>query len=552
MINHQLMPYLFNLSIIKPLIKDPKKSSDDISKFRPVAVSESLANLFEAILLKEVSKYHRDDELQFGFKAKSSCAHAIFTLQQTIKNSMDLGKWAYITAIEASKAYDKIDRNILWQKLITAKIHPAIIRRNFVKNLLGIPSRLSEYFLINMKIDFYSRLIEKSFTKKLIIELAKQPASGDYNEEILEITKDVGTENMTLLDKCKMRKDENLIRNKAGKNDEKVHKAKQQFRKCTSDGCEVKYNLVICEVKNICSISQKNSHNHEILPQYNNENGLPDKLKQAIIELINNNPKLNPRQIRCHLNNNRVKYGIKNLELKNSQIAGFVYRYKTKLNPKQNKVEDVENFLVNNLYFPTIEPNTPFFFGFPIKDYRPVLGNGSDFKLYFESQWLEGQWVNWPLFTRPAGFSTTNNNTEGFNKTIKKIYTNYERSTILEGCNVIKRMVIDLSLSQVKFDLAIQRKKSIVKEAEVLNLSYFLIIDWITAYRVVNGQNKYYVLLNPRYCRCINFLEYGICKHCIALCGLLNYPLDENVREFVHIKKKGRPAKSNNGALNKN
>ncbi|CAF1099939.1 unnamed protein product [Brachionus calyciflorus] len=114
----------------------------------------------------------------------------------------------------------------------------------------------------------------------------------------------------------------------------------------------------------------------------------------------------------------------------------------------------------------------------------------SDFKLYFESKWLEGQWLNWPLFTFPAGFSTTNNNTEGFSKTIKNIYTSYERSTILEGCNVFKRMVIDLSLSQVKFDLAIQRKKSIVKEAEVLNLSDFLIIDRISAYRVANGQNK--------------------------------------------------------------
>ncbi|RNA39652.1 hypothetical protein BpHYR1_004265 [Brachionus plicatilis] len=32
------------------------------------------------------------------------------------------------------------------------------------------------------------------------------------------------------------------------------------------------------------------------------------------------------------------------------------------------------------------------------------------------------------------------------------------------------------------------------------------------------------------------------------LCKLLN----DNVREFVYVKKKGRPAKSNNGALSKN
>ncbi|CAF1080943.1 unnamed protein product, partial [Brachionus calyciflorus] len=31
----------------------------------------------------------------------------------------------------------------------------------------------------------------------------------------------------------------------------------------------------------------------------------------------------------------------------------------------------------------------------------------SSFRNYFTTQWLEGIWVNWPLFTRPAGFCTT-------------------------------------------------------------------------------------------------------------------------------------------------
>ncbi|RNA17037.1 Carbonic anhydrase 2 [Brachionus plicatilis] len=113
----------------------------------------------------------------------------------------------------------------------------------------------------------------------------------------------------------------------------------------------------------------------------------------------------------------------------------------------------------------------------------------NDFKQYFEKQWLEGHWINWPLFTRPPGFSTTNNNTEGFNKTIKNIYTNYERSTILEGCNVIKRMVTDL----IKFDYSLKRDNSLIVKADELILSDFSMIDSLSAYRIVNNENKYYI-----------------------------------------------------------
>ncbi|RNA20966.1 hypothetical protein BpHYR1_030357, partial [Brachionus plicatilis] len=34
------------------------------------------------------------------------------------------------------------------------------------------------------------------------------------------------------------------------------------------------------------------------------------------------------------------------------------------------------------------------------------------------------------------------------------------------------------------------------------------------------------------------FLEYGICKHFISLCKLLNLQFDENDREFVQVKKR--------------
>ncbi|RMZ96899.1 hypothetical protein BpHYR1_018792 [Brachionus plicatilis] len=61
-------------------------------------------------------------------------------------------------------------------------------------------------------------------------------------------------------------------------------------------------------------------------------------------------------------------------------------------------------------------------------------------------------------------------------------------------------------------------------------------IDSLSAYRIVNNEKKYYVLLKSSYCSCLYFLEFGICKHFICLCKLLNYYSDDNVDQLNQTK----------------
>lgn len=90
MINEQMQPEGFNVSIIKPLIKNDKKPNDDIGNTRPVAISDCLQNLFEKILLYEVIKGHREHKQQFGFKANS---HAVFVVSQVVNFAKEKKKW---------------------------------------------------------------------------------------------------------------------------------------------------------------------------------------------------------------------------------------------------------------------------------------------------------------------------------------------------------------------------------------------------------------------------------------------------------------------------
>ncbi len=126
MINEQLMPAGFNVSVLKPIIKNDKNPNDDISNTRPVAIS-SIQNLFERVLLMELNKTHKEHEQQFGLKRNSSCSHAVFTIYQAANYAKVTGRRLYTYAVDASKTFDKVSGPHLWKKLIEKGVEVSII-----------------------------------------------------------------------------------------------------------------------------------------------------------------------------------------------------------------------------------------------------------------------------------------------------------------------------------------------------------------------------------------------------------------------------------------
>ncbi len=110
-IQHGKIPHFFNIGRIIPIIKDEKSSASDINNTRPITISDSLANIFE-------KKTHKEHKLQFGFKKNSSCNHAVFVLKETANYYNHTSKSIYACVIDASKAFDKINRLALMHKLM--------------------------------------------------------------------------------------------------------------------------------------------------------------------------------------------------------------------------------------------------------------------------------------------------------------------------------------------------------------------------------------------------------------------------------------------------
>ena len=105
-------------------------------------------------------------------------------------------------------------------------------------------------------------------------------------------------------------------------------------------------------------------------------------------------------------------------------------------------------------------------------------------------------------------------------------------------------MVTDLSKAQESFELQIKIGTSLLKTSNELKAEDFYIINPNAAYRIVNNVNKYYVQINPKFCSYQQFLKLAVCKHNIAPCKLNNQNFEEKSREFVCVKKRGRPAKA--------
>lgn len=125
-INARVMPDRFNIGIIKPIVKNSSIDPDEISNLRPIMLSDPLANILEIILMREINKHLIDNNKQFGFKSNSSCAHAVGVLNMCLTTNKCSNRTVYACAIDASKAFDKVNMNLLWCKL-SKRLPPFIV-----------------------------------------------------------------------------------------------------------------------------------------------------------------------------------------------------------------------------------------------------------------------------------------------------------------------------------------------------------------------------------------------------------------------------------------
>lgn len=121
-LKHGVIPSDFNVSLIRPIIKDHKKSSEDVGNLRPISISNTLSQIFERILLNKMPELHRTHRNQFGFKRSTSTIHALFSVKETIIKYVEGGSPCHVVSLDAEKAFDKVWRAGLFHKMKEKKV----------------------------------------------------------------------------------------------------------------------------------------------------------------------------------------------------------------------------------------------------------------------------------------------------------------------------------------------------------------------------------------------------------------------------------------------
>ena len=113
---------------LSPIVKDPNGDISFPKNYRGIAISSLVLKVFDNCLLLLFGKLLSNDVLQFGFQKGCSTVQCTWAVQETISNYLRKGSEVYCCLLDFSKAFDKVNFESLFQKLLERSF-PAIFLR---------------------------------------------------------------------------------------------------------------------------------------------------------------------------------------------------------------------------------------------------------------------------------------------------------------------------------------------------------------------------------------------------------------------------------------
>ena len=115
---HSYLPAPMIETIIVPIVKNKCGNLCDSNNYRPIALATLMSKLFESVILLKCETFLEMCPNQFGFKKGHSTEMCIYVLKEMIEFYKSCKTSVFVTFLDASKAYDKIDHWLLYNKLL--------------------------------------------------------------------------------------------------------------------------------------------------------------------------------------------------------------------------------------------------------------------------------------------------------------------------------------------------------------------------------------------------------------------------------------------------
>ena len=146
-------PRSWGEGIISPIFKSG--NVDDAQNYRGITLINILAKIYSQLLVNRLTKWSEKEEklsnTQFGFQKGKSTTDCIFTFFSIISKTLHAGDKLYCVFVDYEKAFDRIDRTLLWQKLMSENISSRFVRAlssmyQVVKACIRYKSSISQFF----------------------------------------------------------------------------------------------------------------------------------------------------------------------------------------------------------------------------------------------------------------------------------------------------------------------------------------------------------------------------------------------------------------------
>ncbi|MFN7883799.1 MAG: RNA-directed DNA polymerase, partial [bacterium] len=113
-------------------IPKPKGDPKNMDDYRGIAVGNAMARLYSTLLLQRMDSWAETHERrakgQAGFRRDRSTVDNIFVLQHAIERARSCKKVVYCAFVNFQKAYDSVNRDLLWHALQGLGVHGAFLR----------------------------------------------------------------------------------------------------------------------------------------------------------------------------------------------------------------------------------------------------------------------------------------------------------------------------------------------------------------------------------------------------------------------------------------
>jgi len=126
MILTEYVPDAFGVSTLVPIPK-AGKSLNTVEGYRGISLTPVVSKIFEQCLMIKFHPYLKTSERQFGFKSGTGCTSAVYSVRKTVDYFTKKGATVNICSLDMEKAFDKMNRDALFIKMLKKRIPLTLI-----------------------------------------------------------------------------------------------------------------------------------------------------------------------------------------------------------------------------------------------------------------------------------------------------------------------------------------------------------------------------------------------------------------------------------------